>query len=176
MAAPVLLKNIDHEDISVVVKDGTGTPVTLTLNMEDASLNWGELPAGGILQSLVLGKRRGKMRSAHRGERVEIPFTLTGKMVSVDGLEFHNFILKREGYAANVSTLGTGQKIYTIDVDINFAESNWGGTDTIMTLKQVYFTVGFAEQDNAEMQVSYNGTVLGEILVPGSDPMGTERA
>lgn len=177
MGAPTYRKLIDHEDISITVKDGTNpTPLSCALVMEQASLSLSGFQQGGIAQAVVPNTRRGKVQSLHRGERVYITGSLTGGIQSVDGAELHNILLKRATYTAAASTLGTGQKVYTVDMEVTVLETQWGGTNEVIILNDVHGTLDISEQDNGPAQVTYNFTAYGEVTVTGAEVMHTERA
>lgn len=176
MAAPTFSKVVDHEDISIVVKDGTTpTALSVALVLEDASLSISGLQQGGISQAVVPNVRRGKARSLHHGERTFVTGSLTGNMVGVDAAELHNLLLRRETYSTAVSTLGTGQKVFCVDIEVTVNESNWGGTNKVIIIEDAHFTLDFAEQDNGPATWTYNFTGYGQVLVTGSDPIQTER-
>lgn len=176
MAAPTWNTYANHETIQITVRDGTTpTPTALVLTMENATLQWQQVQGGGILQSVTVLQRRGKNTGALRGERVQIPVSLSGRMVSVDGNELHNFLLKRKTYSTNVSTLGATQKVYTVDLEAKFVGTGAAGADEPIIFTQVHFVLTFAEQENDALTVSYEGTCMGEVLVDGSDPIQTER-
>lgn len=176
MAAPTYSKVVDHEDISIVVKDGT-TPTALSVAaiLTDASLSLSGMQQGGISQAVVPNVKRGKMTSLHRGERTFVTGSLTGNMVGVDAAELHNLLLRREAYDDAVSTLGTGQKVFCLDIEVTVLEANWGGTNKVIIIEDAHFTLDFSEQDNGPATWTYNFTGYGQVLVTGSDPIQTER-
>ena len=162
--APVNL--IDHEDIAITLSDGTTpSPVTLALTMETASLSIDGLQQGGILQETTPIMRRGRLHALKRGDRVTVTGTLTGRISGIQKNELHNYVLKREAYATNVTTLGAGQKVYTIDIIVVVNEKVYDNTadDQEITLNDVHGTLAFAEEEAGVMSVTYSFTVYGEV-------------
>jgi hypothetical protein len=157
---------IDHEDVSITVKDATSpTPLSLALTLEAASLSIGGLQQSGIAQEVTPITRRGKLLALKRGDRSFPTVSLTFHLAKLQALALHNLILRREGYAAAVSTLGAGQKVFTLDWDVVLNEKiyNSSDDDERITIGRVHGTLDIGEEANGVIQCSFSGTCYGEI-------------
>lgn len=168
------LNLLQSEDISIRVFDGT--PLSLVLTMEQASLSITGLQQGGLPQEVTPTTRRGKLLALTPGARVFPTVSLTSWMTAVDAAELHNFILRREAYGAGVSTISATGKIFTLNVEITTNESVYGGTDSEITLAHVNGPIDISEEQDGLVSVSWSATVYGDVLVDGSDPFQSERA
>lgn len=181
-----MLNLIDHEDIAITLLDGTGTPVSLALTMEKASLAVDNLIQGGIAQEVVPITRRGKIQALKRGDRAFSSGSLSGVVSRLQGSEMHNFLLRREAYVANVTTAGAGQKVYTVNIVVTVNEKVYDATvdNQEFTLVRCHGTLSIGEEENGVVAVTYSFTTYGgitsrELLTPtpaAADPLQAERA
>ena len=135
-------KPLTSNDVTVTLRDGTGTPITLTLT-NDVSVSVEGL-TGRALNETVQVQRRGKHFGLAHGQRVYPTVTIEyihngwAGATSAPGtpLEFVTF----QGlYAANVSTTSGGTRsVKTVDVGIVFEGTDYGDADGTLTLSDCY--------------------------------------
>jgi hypothetical protein len=151
---------------SIVLSDGTGTPVTLTLAYDRGDLAIG--PLSDKLNELVTVQRRGKFVSHAHGARVfpSVSFSaycgnLVGGTTSAPGTPTE-FLTRQGAYAANLGTLGTGRPL-TIDMIITIEGTNFGDSDDeVVTLNDVHCTIQWAEAADGNT-ITVTGTILGAV-------------
>jgi hypothetical protein len=153
-------------DGSITLKDGTGTPLTLTV-----ALSVGDLTISGV-ETDTLGRTvnayetRGVLRSLRRGARVYPTVSFSAHLADVTDASdktLFDFILKRGASASNVSTTaGTGD-VYTLDVVFTIEGTDLGdAADHVITLEDVHFTSDLAEGE--PNTISASGTIYGTVV------------
>lgn len=153
---------------SVTFRDGTGTPITLTLT-NDTTVTVDGL-AGRALNEIVQVQRRGKHYALAHGQRVyptvTIEFIHNGLKgaTSAPGtpLEFATF----QGiYSSNVSTVATGTRgVKTIDILLSLEATDYGGAaDGSMILEDCYLQSHTPYSDGEPSTYSMTFVVTGAI-------------
>jgi hypothetical protein len=115
---------------SIVLADGTGTPVTLT-----SLYDLGDIAVTGLsgpkANEVVHHQRRGKYVSSSYGARrfPQLTFSnmFVGETSSAPG-SVAAFAAQATPYTANVSTLGSG-RVYAVKITVNIEMSDFSGTD-----------------------------------------------
>ena len=151
---------------TIVLSDGTGTPVTLTLAYDRGDLAIS--PLQEKLNELVKIERRGKFVSHAYGARVypTVSFSVysgnvVGGTTTAPGTPTE-FVTFTGSYAANLGTLGTGRP-KTVDMVITIEGTNFGDADDeVITLNDVYITGAWSEAADGNT-ISFTGEVLGAI-------------
>lgn len=153
---------------SMVVKDGTGTPVSHTV-----TLDWGNTVIGPLADKLNVVKpveRRGNIVTLLHGERFypTITFSAWYSSVDEDGTapgSLLEMLTKTGSYAANISTMGTGRP-YTVDIVLSLEGTDFGdGADETVTLNDVYCTVNNLSETAEGNQIAITGTIYGSIVI-----------
>lgn len=125
MAVSTQMKN--NTGGAILLKDGTGTPVTLNLTCDRGDYAISGL--GPKLNEVVKMERRGKfVTAAYAGRKYpSVSFTcyLTGFTAAAAEGPVSDFVLKRGAYSSNISTLGTGRP-YTIDIGYTVEGTEFG--------------------------------------------------
>ena len=169
MAVDTLAHTINNA--AVVLADGTGTPVTLTLT-NDTSVTLDGL-SGRALNDVSHFQRRGSHYASAHTQRIyptiTIEFIHSGFVGSGaepgSPMEFATF---QGTYAANVSTVSVGTRgVKTIDIQLTLEGSDYGGTDgtiscTDCALKSMTpYTDG--EPSTYSMTFDVTGEVTGDL-------------
>jgi hypothetical protein len=165
MAISDMVKTSVHG--SIVLSDGTGTPITHTelYDLGDFALNLNGA-SGGKLNAAVHHFRRGNYVSSSYGDRAvpTMSFTAyhTGTAGSTPG-SIADWVLRRTPYASTVSTLGSG-RVWACKVVITWEGTDFGDSaDGTITLNNVVLRLdSFAEQMDGN-RFSISGDVLGAI-------------
>jgi len=162
---------------SIVLADGTGTPVTLALAYDAGDFSIDGL--GEYLNEIVFLQRRGKRLSVAVGERKVPTASLTLNVGNLIGgsnaapgtpLEF---MTKKNAYSANTSTWKTGSAPYTFKVTFTIEGTNFGDSaDETVVLNDCHFTGGFAEATDGN-KLSATLQVFGTIVITNSTGTAT---
>ncbi len=156
---------------SIVLSDGTGTPVTLTLPYTRGDLQISGLPGGAFLNETVDIEARGQHICTAYGARRYPSITFTAWFAGEAGsapASIQAFLTKNTPYTANVSTFGSGsQRVYAVDLTVNIEMSNFGGSDWSTTFNDCVctewsFSEG-AEGATVSFTVSVKGAITGDL-------------
>lgn len=152
---------------TVVLKDGTGTPVTLTMTLDRGDIKVTRLSQK--LNELVKIVRRGRRASFAHGERIFPALTFSGFIGNLVGSSSsapgtpYEFVTNKGAYSANISTLGAN-RLYTVNVEITYEGTNYGDSaDEKLTLNDCYFFQDFTE-DMGGNYWSFSADVLGTVI------------
>jgi hypothetical protein len=161
MPASTTVKN--WRDGSLIVEDGTGTPIDVTVKFEN-----GDFSISGLSDSLhevVAYQSRGELSSIRRTARTFPTFSFTAQMsefTSATDNSLADAIMKNGAFASAVSTLGASADVYTVKLTFRVEGTNFGDSaDHSFTLDDCKCTIDFAEGDPNTFSVS--GTVYGAI-------------
>lgn len=156
---------------SMVIKDGTGTPVSHTV-----TLDWGDTVIGPLKAKLNETKdieRRGKYVTSASGARIypTIKFTSWYSSIDQDSTapgSLPEAVTGTGSYSANISTLGAGRP-YHVDVELTLEGTNFGdASDELWTLNDVDFTVDSFSESEEGNQIALTGVIKGSIVVTKS--------
>ena len=162
MAASTVVKHLF--DGSIVVNDGTGSPVTLAVPFTQGDLALDNLMQGG--RGVQAYQTRGVFHSL-RLTGVEFPTLNFSAMLAdlsdaTDGT-LVDFVLKQNSYSGNISTLA-GSDTYCVDVVLTIEGTDVGdAADHTITLTDVHFTMAIAEGEPDTVTLS--GTVYGSTTM-----------
>lgn len=158
-------------DGSVLLADGTGTPVTLALAYYNGDFQHDAI--GEFLNEEVVISPNGRFQTLARGDRVIVGWSLTGfvgDMVGSSGtapgtpLEF---ITGKGAYAANVSTLGANRNM-TVDCRFTLEGTTHGDTaDGQVTFEDNVCKLSFSSSKDGIM-FNLAGRCLGSIVFVNS--------
>lgn len=164
MAASTFIKN--NMDGSLILKDGTGTPITLTVPYEQGNFSISGLQK--VLNNVVAYESRGRLLTVRHTTRVYPTFSFAAYMAQftagASAATLIDVFLKTTSttFAAAISTLGSTADVYTLDLAFTVEGTDFGDSaDPTFTLEDCYCTFDFAEGDPNAFTV--NGTVYGAI-------------
>lgn len=153
------------------LSDGTGTPVTLTVPLEQGNYKIG--PLKRKLNEAVKYETRGVFRGLGYGKRIYPSLTfsallgnLIGSSASAPG-SLLEMLVGLGAYSANVSTLGANRDM-TLDVRLTVEGTDWGDTaDETIDAEDCLCTAEFQEGEEGNM-LSVTCEVLGSIIITNS--------
>lgn len=156
---------------AIQLRDGTGTPVTLTLSYDKGDGSLG--PLADKLNESVKIERRGRFVSHGYGARIypQVSFSawcgnLVGSSASAPGTPTE-FAAKLGAYSANTGTLGAGRP-YTIDIRWTVEGTDPGDTaDETITAEDVRCQITWNEAMDGN-SIAISGEVLGNVVVVNS--------
>ena len=161
MAISSVVKNF--RDGTITLKDGTGTPLTLTVLYENGDFSASGFNQGNYEKNVYLD--RGEFGSLRKTNRSFPTFTFSAYMSDLsDGTNQNLFdiINKLGAYAAAVSTLGASADVFTLHVVLAVEGTNYGdASDHTLTLNDCVTAIDFAEGDPNKFTVT--GTCYGTI-------------
>jgi len=163
MAISSIVKNF--RDGTITIKDGTGTPIAMTVEFEAGDFSISGLSANsntGVTTYLD----RGVLGSVRLTNQTFPTFSFTAHMTDLSdstNKTLYDAINKTAGtpWASAVSTI-TSSDVYGLDVVISIEGSNLGDpTDHVLTLVGCRLSLDFSEGDPNSFSI--NGTVFGSI-------------
>lgn len=165
MAESTVVKNF--RDGTIVLKDGTGTPVTYTVSVEEGNLKLGGMNVTSKSYEKSVYQDRGEVSSVRKTMRKfpTVAFDIMLRDVSdASSGTFLDFVLKQNAYSANVSTLGANME-YTITATLTIEGTDHGDSadHTIVMADILVQDVGVEEGD--PNKVTFSGMVLGTITM-----------
>lgn len=162
MAASTVIKHL--YDGSIQLKDGTGTPVTLTV-----PFSRGDLSISGLHQTqknVTAYETRGTLHSVRYTSRTyptgSFSFMIADYSHATNNTAI-DFVMKSNSYSANVTTLTSPAEVYAIDIVLTVEGSNFNdeGGDHTITLTKCVCTMDVAEgEPNA---ATLNFTCYGSV-------------
>jgi len=174
MAASNIIKH-SHDPGSIVLNDGTGTPLTLTIRFDNGDFSVGTLQAG--LRAVVAYKARGKTIGLRQGEPEypQLSFSCSVSDLSESsGGTIQDWLAKRAPFASRVSTSTALGDIDTSDVIVTFEGTTFGDSaDQTYTCEDVYLSYDFASGE--PNKVSVTGVVYGDIKINGTTAFVASR-
>jgi len=172
MAVGTVTTNLN--DGSLVLSDGTGTAVTLTVPVSVGDTAFDALMAVSLVtgqyNEVVAYEARGRLDSVRHTSRVypSVSFSVHVRdLTSASVGNVLDFVRKLNAYSANISTLAAGATadVYTIDAILTIDSSVLGGTDSVATMTDCAFSASFAEGDPNTL--SFSGICYGTITCTG---------
>ena len=165
MAESTVVKNF--RDGTIQLKDGTGTPVTYTVSVEEGNLKIGGMNVTSKSYEKAIYQDRGEVASVRKTLRKfpTLSFDIMLRDVSdASSGTFLDFCLKQNAYSGNVSTLGANME-YTITVVLTIEGTDHGDSaDHTITMADVLVTdVGVEEGDPDK--VTFSGMILGTVTM-----------
>jgi len=156
-----IVKNF--RDGTIVIKDGTGTPIALTVEFEAGDFAISSLSANSNTETTTY-LDRGSLGSVRLTNQTFPTWSFTAHMTDLSDATnktLWDAVNKTGTFAAAVSTI-TNSDVYGLDVVISIEGSNLGDpTDHVLTLVGNRLSIDFAEGDPNSFTV--NGTTYGSI-------------
>jgi hypothetical protein len=160
MAISSVVKNF--RDGIILIEDGTGTPLAVTVQFEAGDFSLSGLNQGNIEATTYLD--RGELGSVRKTSRTFPTFTFSAHMTDLSDATdklIWDAVNKTGTFAAAVSTI-TNSDVYGLDCVINIEGTTLGeATDHTLTLVGNRITLDFAEGDPNSFTL--NGTCYGSI-------------
>lgn len=161
MAASTIIKHFT--DGSLVVKDGTGTPVTLAI-----PFTMGDFSLGGLTQALRatnVYETRGQLVGLRKGAKA-FPTGSFSCMVAdysdASDRTLLDFLRKNASYSANISTTTALGDVYTVDLVFTVEGTDLGdAADHVITLEDCDCSMDLSEGEPNSLSVSF--TVYGAV-------------
>jgi hypothetical protein len=161
MAAPgTFVSNFTNGTITV--SDGTGTPLTLTLSLDEGNFSVSGL--ADRLREIGAYETRGALRGLSLTTRTypSLSFSsLISEWTDASTGTLMDMVLGTTGsaFAARVGTLGATHPVVTLDIEFKFTD--FAGTAHDLKFHDVLISFDFSEGDPDTL--SFSGTVYGEI-------------
>lgn len=155
---------------TVVLSDGTGTPLTITLDIDNGDVSLTGVTPG--LRNSSDYQRKGQYQCSAFTDRAFPTLSFTANMAEFTDTSsgtLIDFIFAKSGtpYGARIPTIApagaTAARIpFTCDFQLTIEGTNFGdGADHVFGADNVKMTVDFAEGDPNTFTI--NGTVLGAL-------------
>lgn len=146
------------KDGTIVLKDGTGSPVTLTVAYEEGNLQFTPTKAAQVIirdRNVITNVRQGDEEPSVSGSFSIFlrQFTDTGEAGAV--LDFVN---KQGHYSSNVSTGETGTpqvEEYCIDIQYSIDGASLGESDQTVTISKAICNVSFSEGEPSVLTIDF---------------------
>jgi len=163
MAASVIPKHFT--DGTITVKDGTGSPVTLTVPFTVGDLSLSGLAQDALGRATNAYETRGVLNGLRRGAREYPTVSFSAHMADLsDGTDHTlvDFLRKKNSYSANVSTTATTGDVYTVDIVLTVEGTDLGdASDHVITMEDVDCRIDISEGEPNTFTI--NGTIYGSI-------------
>ena len=155
MPSSTFLKNF--RDGTLVLKDGTGTPIQVT-----ASLRNGDVALQGLAADLYEVNPyqiRGELQTLRKTNRTFPSGSFTSGFAAFTSATANNIvdaIRKAGAFAAAISTNAAAGDVYCLDMVLTIEGTDFSdSTDHTITATKCRFTVDFAEGDPDTVSVSF---------------------
>jgi len=161
-------------DGALVLSDGTGPPVTLTVPVSVGDTTFDGLKAlsgvTGQTNEVAAYEARGRLDSVRHTSRIYHAVSFSVHLRDLTSASVGNvldFVRKLNAYSANLSTLAAGANadVYCIDAILTIDTSALGGTDSVATITDGHYTASVAEGD--PNTISFSGISYGTVTCTG---------
>jgi hypothetical protein len=146
-------------DGTIVIKDSTATPITLTVSFEDGDFAFDELTEG-YADTIVL-KDRGTPYAMRKSEGQVPTFTFSAHATDFTDATDKTLMdacLKKGVFATGVSALGASADVWALNVKFTADTSAIGGTADSVEFKKCRLSCSFSE--GAPGKFSLKGQIL----------------
>jgi len=161
MAISSVVKNF--RDGTILIEDGTGTPLAVTVQFEAGDFSLSGLNQGNVEATTYLD--RGELGSVRKTSRTFPTFTFSAHMTDLSDATdklLWDAVNKTGAFAAAVSTGGTASDVYMLKVTLTIEGTNFGdAADHVIIMNNSHLAIDFAEGDPNSFTL--NGTVYGAI-------------
>lgn len=161
MAVSSVVKNF--RDGTILIEDGTGTPLAVTVQYEAGDFSITGLNQGNVEATTYLD--RGELGSVRKTSRTFPTFSFSAHMTDLSDATdklLYDAVNKTGAFASAVSTGGTASDVYMLKVTLTIEGTNFGdSTDHVMIMNNCHLAIDFAEGDPNSFTL--NGTVYGAI-------------
>ena len=161
MAVSSVVKNF--RDGTILIEDGTGTPLAVTVQYEA-----GDFSITGLNQSNTEATTyldRGELGTVRKTSRTFPTFSFSAHMTDLSDATdklLYDAVNKTGAFSAAVSTGGTASDVYMLKVTLTIEGSNFGDSaDHVMIMNNCHLAIDFAEGDPNSFTL--NGTVYAAI-------------
>ena len=153
-------------DGTILLKDGTGTPISVTVQFEDGDFKVSGLQQGEL--SISKYEDRGVFYSARKTKQVYPQVSFTAHFTDLsDGTNktLPDAVLKQGAFSGGVSTLvTTAGDVWCLDTVFTVTGTALGDSaDHVCTLTKVHWSIDISEGDPSKF--SMTGEVLGAITM-----------
>lgn len=152
---PSIIKHFT--DGSLVAKDGTGTPVTLTI-----PFTTGDFSIDGLNQArraTTVYEARGQLTGLRKGAKSFPTGSFSCQIADYSDATDRtvlDFLNKQNSYSANISTTTALGDVYTVDFVFTVEGTDLGDSaDHVITLEDCDCSMGFAEGEPNSISVSF---------------------
>jgi hypothetical protein len=152
------------------VKDGTGTPLSVTEKFGQGDFAFNDLSAA--MREVVVYRSRGTRSAVRHGEQIEASGSFSvqvAEFTSATATSIIDAALKNGAFAAAVSTLGANAEVYTVDITFTIEGTNFGDSaDPTVTFEDCHLVfAGFQEgqPDIANFTWVCYGAIVGDLAV-----------
>lgn len=161
MAISSVIKNFRNGTIKL--EDGTGSPITLTVQYES-----GDFKGTGFLQGqigIVAYLDRGDFSGLRKQNFTPVSGSFSAHMTDLaDGTEKNliDAVRKAGAFAAGVSTSGTNADVWTLDITWTVEGTDFGdASDHVLKLEDCHCTIDVSEGDPNSFTISFTcyGTI-----------------
>ena len=169
MALSSVVKNF--RDGSLVINDGTGTPISITVQFDEGDFSISGLKAK--LAETTGYETRGQLRSVRHTTRVYPTGSFTCMMADLSEATtgtVADALMKNGAFSAGVSTLGANAEVYTVQMVFTVAGVVHGdASNATFTLNDVEGVVDFSEGDPDQLSISFTvwGSITGDLATAG---------
>lgn len=150
-------------DGTITIKDGTGTPISLSVRFEDGNLQLGGL--GRKLREATPHYARGRLVALRYGNAKPVSFSFSAMMsefTSATATSLMDAVMWAGAFASGVGTRGANEEVKTHDVVYASEGTNFGDSaDHTFTMEDCYLEIDFAEGDPNKFTV--NGICYGAM-------------
>lgn len=158
-------------DGSITLRDGTGSPITVTVKFDNADFSVEGLAED--LRETVAYQSRGALNGIRHTTRTFPTFSFSCQMSefsSASANSVSDAILRNGAFAAAVSTApgGANADVYTLDVVITEEGTNFGDSaDHTFTMEDCRLTLNYSEGDPNTFSISGTcyGAVSGDLAI-----------
>ena len=160
MAISSVVKNF--RDGTLAIEDGTGTPISMTLQYEAGDFSLSGLTEGQT--EIVAYWDRGALCTLRKTQDAHATFSFTAHMTDLsDSTEkcLLDVVNKTGAWSSGVSTRGANSDVWTTKITLTIEGSDHGdgGGDHVITLDDCYMSLDLSEGDPNSFSIS--GTVYG---------------
>jgi len=152
----------NFRDGTLLLEDGTGTPLAVTVQYEAGDFSLTGLTSGQ--KEITTYLDRGDLGSVRATNRTFPSVGFSAHMTDVsDGTELTlpDIVMKQGAFSAAVSTLGANADVYTLTLTWTVTEP--GGASHVVVCDDVALSIDFSEGDPNSFSLS--GTVFGSITM-----------
>tara|TARA_R100000655_G_scaffold65227_1_gene103724 strand:- start:1277 stop:1762 length:486 start_codon:yes stop_codon:yes gene_type:complete len=160
MAISSVVKNF--RDGTLLLEDGTGTPLAVTVQYEAGDFSLTGLTSGQ--KEITTYMDRGDLASVRHTNQTFPSVSFSAHLTDIsDGTELTlpDIILQRGAFGSAVSTLGANADVYTLTLTWTVVEP--GGASHVVVCPDVALSIDMSEGDPNSFAIS--GTVYGTIAL-----------
>jgi hypothetical protein len=161
MAVSSVVKNF--RDGTILIEDGTGTPLAVTVQFEAGDFSISGLNQGNVEATTYLD--RGELGSVRKTSRTFPTFSFSAHMTDLSDATdklIWDAVNKTGAFSAALSTGSIASDVYMLKVTLTIEGTNFGDSaDHVIVMNNCHLAIDFAEGDPNSFTL--NGTVYGAI-------------